>query len=217
MSVAATAPIEPSGSPRGWRRFGWLVMVVLASLVALASTRYLAGGVMMIPPPLKPNFLGHSTAFYIHIGSASVALLIGPWQFLKGWRAAHPREHRTTGALYVVACLVGGVAALPMAVGSNGGPVAAAGFLALASLWLFTTVRALAAILAGDLAGHRRWMVRSFALTLAGVTLRLYLPAALMGFTSFHVAYAAIAWLCWVPNLLIADLVGAVRTRVQAG
>ena len=217
MSVAATAPIKQPGSSGGWRGFGWLIMVVLASLVALASTRYLAGGAMMIPPPLKPNFLGHSTAFYIHIGSASVALLIGPWQFLKGWRTAHPRVHRTTGAIYVTACLVGGVAAFPMAVGSNGGPVAAAGFLALASLWLFTTARALAAILGGDVAAHRRWMVRSYALTLAGVTLRLYLPLALMGFTSFHAAYAAIAWLCWVPNLLVADLVGAVRPRVQAG
>ena len=47
-------------------------------------------------------------------------------------------------------------------------------------------------------------MIRSYALTLAGVTLRLDVPAALLGPFAFSTAYAAIAWLCWVPNLLIA-------------
>ena len=51
-------------------------------------------------------------------------------------------------------------------------------------------------------------MIRSFSLTLAGVTLRLYLPITLLGPVSFSPAYAAIAWLCWLPNLLIADRVG---------
>ena len=44
------------------------------------------------------------------------------------------------------------------------------------------------------------------ALTLAAVTLRIYLPLMLGVFHwSFHSAYIAVAWLCWVPNLLIAE------------
>ncbi len=53
---------------------------------------------------------------------------------------------------------------------------------------------------------HQQWMWRSYALTFAAVTLRVYIF-----FTSyqFHLndatAYATLAWLSWVPNLLVAE------------
>ena len=190
------------GRSQSW---GWAIMVILASLTALASARYVMGGATMIPPPLKPNFLGHSLYFYVHISAASVALLIGPWQFFGPLRRRFRAVHRGLGALYVAACGIGGLAAFPIALGSNGGPVAAAGFTALAGLWLLTTGQAVSAIARGDVQAHRRWMIRSFALTLAGVTLRLYLPVALAGPFAFSAAYAVIAWLCWAPNLLAAE------------
>jgi hypothetical protein len=65
-------------------------------------------------------------------------------------------------------------------------------------------------IVAGRYAEHRRWMIRSFSLILAGVMLRVWTPlhgvlaSAGIVHISFETAYAAIAWLCWVPNLLIA-------------
>lgn len=49
-------------------------------------------------------------------------------------------------------------------------------------------------------------MVRNFALTLAAVTLRIYLPASMIAGIEFEVAYPYIAWLCWVPNLVAAEL-----------
>jgi len=202
LSVPARAPATTSSN-----RVAWLVGVVLASGVGLASMRYLAGGTIMVPPPLKPNFLAHPLAFYVHIGAGTTALLIGPWQFLAGLRRRAPRVHRLMGGAYITACFMGGAAALLIAPGSNGGWVAAGGFLTLAVLWLFTTGMALKAIRDRRIDDHRRWMRRSFALTLAGVTLRLYLPLAFIGAVPFATAYAAIAWLCWVPNLLLADRV----------
>ena len=204
-SVEGVVSPPPAAPKAGEARWDWVAVVVAASVVSLASSRYLAGGVSMIPPPLRPNFIGHPAAFYVHIGAASTALLVGPWQFWDGVRRKHMAIHRVMGAMYVTACLVGGLAALPIALGSNGGPVATAGFLTLAVLWLWTTARAVIAIVSGDVPAHRRWMIRSFALTLAGVTLRLYLPVALLGPFGFHNAYAAISWLCWAPNLLLAD------------
>ena len=53
---------------------------------------------------------------------------------------------------------------------------------------------------------HRRWMIRSWALTLAAVTLRLYLPAVMILDWPFLPWYRAIAFLAWVPNLAIAEL-----------
>jgi hypothetical protein len=56
-----------------------------------------------------------------------------------------------------------------------------------------------------NIAAHRDWMIRSYALTLAAVTLRIYLPASQIAGIDFMLAYPAIAWLCWVPNLAVAE------------
>ncbi len=52
---------------------------------------------------------------------------------------------------------------------------------------------------------HREWMVRSFALALAAVTLRVELPLLLLAHNSFHAAYITVSWLCWIPNLILAE------------
>ncbi len=49
-------------------------------------------------------------------------------------------------------------------------------------------------------------MVRSLALTFAAVSLRLGLigfPA--LGLLSYADGYRVSAWLCWIPNLLVAE------------
>jgi hypothetical protein len=48
--------------------------------------------------------------------------------------------------------------------------------------------------------------VRNFSLTLAAVTLRIYMPSSMIAGVPFEVAYPLVAWLCWAPNLLIAEL-----------
>ena len=48
-------------------------------------------------------------------------------------------------------------------------------------------------------------MIRNFALTFAAVALRLYLPPVFIFGLPFATSYAIIAWLCWVPNLLVAE------------
>jgi uncharacterized membrane protein (DUF2068 family) len=101
-----------------------------------------------------------------------------------------------------VGVLVGGLSGLYLAAGAFGGPAARLGFATLALAWLFTGWKAYSAIRAGDVASHRAWMLRNFALTFAAVTLRIYLPVSMLAGIPFEVAYPAIAWLCWVPNLM---------------
>jgi hypothetical protein len=48
-------------------------------------------------------------------------------------------------------------------------------------------------------------MVRNFSLTFAAVTLRLYLPISGVAGVPFEVAYPIIAWIAWVPNLIVAE------------
>lgn len=72
--------------------------------------------------------------------------------------------------------------------------------------WIVATGLAVRFILRGEAIRHRRWMIRSFALTAAAITLRLYLPLIFVFHWSFSIAYPAIAWLCWIPNALAVEL-----------
>jgi hypothetical protein len=58
-------------------------------------------------------------------------------------------------------------------------------------------------------------MIRSYSLTFAAVTLRVWLPIGLMAGLSSTDAYQAVAWVCWVPNLVVAEWV-ILRQRARA-
>jgi hypothetical protein len=146
-------------------------------------------------------------ALIAHVGGSLLALAIGPFQLHKGLRSRMLDLHRLMGRAYLLAVLVGGLGGLWLAAYSDGGMVAHLGFGALAVLWLWTTAMAFIRIRVRDLVSHREWMIRSFALTLAAVTLRIYLPVSLLSGVEFLDAYPVIAWACWVPNLLIAEAV----------
>jgi len=47
-------------------------------------------------------------------------------------------------------------------------------------------------------------MTYSYACTFAAVTLRVWYPLLKMMMGNAESSYIAVAWLCWVPNLLIA-------------
>lgn len=195
--MAASAQDTTGKGRINWR---WGVVLILSTVIGLGSFRYLLGQ-EMAPPPLLPNYLNHHTGFMIHISLGTAALLSGPWQFSDRLRSRSPRIHRTLGWIYVISCTLGGVAGLIIASGSNGGPLAATGFSLLAILWISLTLLALRAAIMRQFAAHRRLMIMSFALTFAGVTLRLYLPLALIDLKNFSLVYAWTAWACWVPNL----------------
>lgn len=157
------------------------------------------------PSDLLANGLWR-TAFNTHIAAGGLALLIGWSQFRTGLRQRYVVVHRWIGRVYVFAVLLSGSAALGISPHATAGPIASFGFGALAVLWLFTTWRAYTSIRHRRIEAHRRWMVRSYALTFAAVTLRLWLPLMNFGLgLEFNTAYRIVAWLCWVPNLLLAE------------
>jgi hypothetical protein len=193
--------------------FSWGMMAIVSIALALFSFRYLFG-----IGPLAPNVVTNAFAspwLMIHVAGACTALLVGSFQFVPGIRSRFPVFHRWGGRVYAAGCIVGGSSGLLLALGSTSGPVATAGFGGLATCWLITTCRGWQLAMERRFAEHREWMIRSWALTLAAVTLRLYLPVApLLGF-SFVEGYRVISFLCWVPNLVIAEiyLAGSRNTR----
>ena len=183
----------------------WAIATTLALAIGLYALRYVQADASLLPPGLRANFQAHPIAFTAHTTAGALALLAAPWQLLSGVRGRRPRVHRWTGRLYVLACLIGGVAGLRIAFGTAYGPVAVAGFAGLALAWLTTTTLGFMAAREGDYERHRAWMLRSVALTFAAVTIRLQLAGIVAFRLDFATGYVAASWLCWLPNLALAE------------
>ena len=178
--------------------------IAVAVLVALVSYRYLAT-LKLAPPNVLANRYVEPW-IVVHASAAATALLLGWLQFSGNVRKHYPRLHRWSGRIYVFSCVVGGASALVLSAGVSTGPLAVAGFGLLGTVWIYVSLQGWLTALSRNFSGHRRWMIRSYALTFAAVTLRIYLPLSQIIGVDFNTAYAAIAWLAWVPNLLVAEV-----------
>jgi uncharacterized membrane protein len=179
-------------------------LTLLAVALALASLRYLFADVSAAPPELRGNFVQHGFAFVVHATAAAIALLLLPLQLVLA-RLGRPAPHRRIGFLYLAAVTAAACAAVPLALSSFAGPAAATGFIALALLWLSCTWSGVAAARKGHRDRHAKWMWRSAALTLSAITLRLYLPLPPLLGLAYEDGYKAIAWACWLPNLVLCE------------
>jgi uncharacterized membrane protein len=160
----------------------------------------------LVHPEMKINFMSHSFGIYTHVFASILALVLGPFQFSTTLRTKHINLHRWSGRFYLgVGVFAGGLAGLYMSQYAFGGVIAQSGFAVLALLWLYTGFRAYSEVRSRAIDEHRKWMVRNFSLTLAAVTLRIYLPASMAAGIEFSLAYSVIAWTCWLPNLVFAE------------
>ncbi len=182
----------------------WALLSLSALSIGFASLRYALPG-MPFPMDL-PSLQLSRHAFVVHAVSASLALMLGPLQFVAALRHRFAAWHRWTGRLYAGTIAIAWASSLPMAVNAMTGTVAALGFLVLGLVWVVATALGVAHARQRRFAEHRRWMVRSYALTAAAITLRIYLGISIATGVDVQLSYPVIAWLCWVPNLLAAEL-----------
>ncbi|MGW0788931.1 DUF2306 domain-containing protein [Streptomyces sp. NPDC002911] len=154
--------------------------------------------------------------FYVHIISAGLALALGPWQFSRRIRVRRRALHRWIGRVYLVGVALGSLSGLVMSVFNTAGMVGFFGFGSLSVLWGWTAWQAYKTIRARDIRSHQAWVIRNFALTYAAVTLRLWygvLTGVQLPFmdsgdsveTIMDNAYLPLGFLCWLPNLVVAE------------
>lgn len=217
VETGAPPPSGKQGRSRQKPRAWWL-MSVLAALVALYGLAYFVRGERMFVGELADSFRARPWGIYTHVLFAAIALATGPLQFHRGLLARRRALHRNLGKVYVVSALAGGgVSGLYMAAYSFGGWITHLGFGALAALTLVTTAVAYLKIRAREVSAHREWMIRSFALIFAAVTLRLWLPLLIVAHGGeFAPAYLWVSWLAWAPNLALAEWHIRRSRRVQA-
>src|SRR5688572_12516974 len=194
------------------KTFWWAIFIFFSISIGLYPIAYLLVDMSYGLLASKSAELLHNTvwytAFYQHIFLGAIAMLVGWSQFSKKFRNKNLSFHRTLGKVYLIAVALSGSAGLFIAFYATGGLISVFGFMGLAVSWLFTSLQAYLAIRKKDIDQHQYWMIRSYALCWAAVTLRIWLPLFQFGFDiEFMTAYRIIAWLCWVPNLLVAEMI----------
>jgi hypothetical protein len=147
-------------------------------------------------------------AFYVHVCASIFVLFLGIFQFIRKLIYGYPKIHRLIGLVYVtiVVCL-SGPTGLIMGYYANGGLYARLSFMTLSLLWIGFTANAYWLAIKRKIIEHQAFMLRSYALTLSAITLRSYayiIP--LFIHMNGRDEYVLIAWLSWLPNLLIAEI-----------
>lgn len=159
--------------------------------------------------------IGWRVGFNAHILFGGLALGIGWVQFNRKWRNANLKRHRFIGRTYMIAAFISATAGMYIAQYATGGISASLGFFCLGLVWFYTTFFGFWSIRNYNLVKHRAFMIFSFAACFSAVTLRLWLPL-LEGMTGdFVSAYRIVAWLCWIPNMLVAWLIVVNQKHVE--
>lgn len=166
----------------------------------------------------KQEYIGITpwlVAFFIHVFTSMIPLAAGFTQFAPMHSLRRKKIHRIMGKCYIVVVLfISGPASFIMALLANGGLYSRIAFTTLSLLWMYSTAQAWRTVRAGQYEQHRSWMYRSYALTLSAITLRSWkwLLVAL-----FHLrpldTYKIIAWLGFIPNLLLAEWLIALKNK----
>ncbi|MCY9669716.1 DUF2306 domain-containing protein [Paenibacillus alginolyticus] len=143
---------------------------------------------------------------YAHIITGGIALGVGLFQMLRKPKNGRSPLHRWLGKIYVSCILVSGIVNIYLSLFASGGWITQTGFFLLDGIWMATTLTAVNRIRSKQILAHQQWMLRSYALTFSGVTLRIWLPLLMIPY-EFESAYPIAAWLAWVPNLLLIEWV----------
>lgn len=204
-------PLFSKLKPNYWP-IAWLLLFLFFFLLMLQITlRYLPfsgdAAFLQIKQTEVRNIPLYLQLFYVHVYSSIFVLIAGFTQFntflLKNFR----QLHRWLGYLYVVVVLfLSAPSGLFIGLFANGGITAKIAFVTLAVLWFSFTLKAMLSAKHKKFKLHQDFMLRSFALAFSAVTLRLWKVILVYLFQPAPMdVYQVIAWLGWVPNLLLAE------------
>ncbi len=190
----------------------WGVVVLLAiRLVAIAVTYFSFKSdidFLLLKQDLLHN-LTWKIAFYAHLAGGSVAVLTGTAAFFTKWIEPSSSTHKVLGKIYFISIMfIGGPTGLYLGFYAEAGYLATIGFIGMSTAWMLPTFISIYKVTQGDIAGHHKWMIRSYAMTLAGVTLRIMTPLGIHLFNwGYDEAFIITAYIPWMFNLGLAELV----------
>jgi uncharacterized membrane protein YozB (DUF420 family) len=196
------------------RRPPWLVPTGLILLSVIPVT---AGVVLVVQlfghpsvTPANARFVALPAPVIAHIVTASLYCVLGPLQFIPSFRRGSPRWHRVAGRVLVLCGLVAGLAGLWMTLfypdAPGDGALLTGLRLVFGSAMVASIALGLAAILRRDVAAHRAWMIRGYAIGQgAGTQAFLGVLWLAVGDGPFGTARALMLGAGWMINVAIAE------------
>ena len=165
------------------------------------------------------RFAQHPVLTLLHILPGLIFCILGPLQFATKIRRNYPTFHKWSGRVYVVAGIFIGISALILVyVLGLAGIAETVNVTLFASLFLIFLGLAVYRIRRREVAAHREWMIRAFALGLASASLRLiFLIVTAVSDFSFAESFLIALWISFPLHLVIAELwiiIGR-RSRVE--
>jgi uncharacterized membrane protein len=192
-------------------------LLLLAGIIARFLVLY-ALPYFEFDPAYFKDFWPHRIRLILHISAGILTLCCGPLQFWTGLRRRAMNFHRLTGKLYLLGVAVGSLSAYSLAIYSKPDGYGVA-IMVMSTAWILTTAMAYAAILRGLVNLHKEWMVRSYLVTFAFVTIRLMI-ADLQGITSHLGATIPervmnVVWISWLLPIAAYEVI--LQTRRISG
>jgi uncharacterized membrane protein len=188
---------------------GLLVIIALAAVVRRSLD--IAG---ILPPVVHPvygifdgEFARHPFITFLHILSAALFMILAPLQFVGRIRAKYLQFHRWSGRFLVVLGFIIGLSALVMAFTIPIGGVNETAATFVFAIWfLFALGKAFYYVRHGEIARHREWMIRMFAIALAIATVRPII-GMFFGFSNLspHEFFGIAFWLGFTLHLFAAE------------
>lgn len=196
-----------------WFRKPWVgpLAFVVVAFVAFSLPPYLTGD--RADARVQSDWGPHYPLLVVHVLFASVAIITCVVQIWPWFRSRFPGWHRRLGRVYVFAgVLPAGVSGLIIGYQTPFGPVAMVSNVLMASLWLWFTWLAWRAARRRQFRDHRKWMIRSFTLTVSIITNRIWGVVAFLAFSGSvpeaelpGVLAGISTWAGWVVPLLISQ------------
>ncbi|MFN6348501.1 MAG: DUF2306 domain-containing protein [Chitinophagales bacterium] len=187
---------------------GLLIFIYLLLLISLQYIPLRNDVAFLILKENEIKNIHYQIAFFTHVYTSWFVIFFGFFQFWKTLRKGYKKLHLCFGYIYIslILCLAG-PSGLVMSVYANGGLIAKTSFILLSILWLYFTYKAYIAIREKNFALHEKYMLRSYALTLSAVSLRLFkmILANTLQLPPMDM-YKIVAWSSWIFNLIIAEI-----------
>jgi uncharacterized membrane protein len=160
-----------------WGAVVFLIVVGVAAVarrtIVLIYPGHLGNGSSVPAAALDTGFARHTALTLAHILPGALFLLLAAFQFSAGIRQKHLQFHRWSGRVLVVTGMIIGTSALVMSYTMNiGGPNETAATTLFAIVFLICLIKAYLLIRRKQVARHREWMIRAYAVGLGVATTR---------------------------------------------
>lgn len=217
MRIRTVDHSERRSTRRVWSVVAVLVIILLGFTLrrAITDAPNVASGAT--PDGFDRRYALHPLLAYLHIVPAVVYLVGAPLQLHRRFRQRHLTLHRRIGRGLLGAGVLAGAFAIVFGVRfAFDGPLEASASVVFGLYFLVALGRGLVAIRRRDVATHRRWMVRAFAIALAVGTIRIWVGLlAAAGVLSFRHSFGPAFWIAFLMHALAGEIYLGSRPTVH--